>query len=148
MQKGINMYVIKTGNQFVKATSYGFISTTSSLQKASLFKTLKEARAQSKQVIEDFSKSDKHNIESMNEMTKLLTKNETALAKAKTKLDGLKAQPHEQVESQVNTTKRSIQRLEDEIRELKYAMKVVHDDMKNNMSMNKPVVFKLTLEVA
>ena len=148
MNKGINMYVIKTGNQFIKATSYGFISTTSSLQKASLFKTLKEAQAQSKQVIEDFSASDKHNIESMNEMTKLLTKNETALAKAKTKLDGLKSQPHEKVESQVNTTKRSIQRLEDEIRELKYAMKVVHNDMKNSMSMNKPVVYKLTLEVA
>ena len=52
MNKGINMYVIKTGDKFVKATCYGFYSFTSSIQRASLFKTLKEARAQSKLVIE------------------------------------------------------------------------------------------------
>jgi hypothetical protein len=50
------MYAIKTGDKFVKATSYGFYSFTSNPQRASLFKTLKEARAQSKRVIDASTK--------------------------------------------------------------------------------------------
>lgn len=46
------MYVIKTGDKFVKATSYGFYSFTSNPERASRFKTLKEARAQSKRIID------------------------------------------------------------------------------------------------
>ena len=52
--ENVNMYVIKTGDKFVKATSYGFYSFTSNPERASRFKTLKEARAQSKRVIDAY----------------------------------------------------------------------------------------------
>ena len=50
--ENMNVYVIKLGDKFVKTTSYGFYSFTSNPERASRFKTLKEARARSKRVID------------------------------------------------------------------------------------------------
>lgn len=148
MNKGINMYVIQSNNKFFHFTGYGSITSHTSLAKASVFKTLKEARARADKVVRSFESEVKYYETTMRMLTNRLADNEQQLAKARAKLATLQFKPLKEVETQANQLKRTIKTLEDKINDTKVLLKQTTQDLNRNKSMDKPVVLQVLLQAA